>query len=278
MSKILYRPHRGGLKEAMSELKEFKSIKEMLKYVYENESFEDEKSIKDIRIKLYSKTPDNRIGWKNTFVVLSKGRAGCGWFTKDLSKKESLEAYTNFDKEDSNKIINIPKSYRLTLKDVEIGGIYYKLKFVDDSDDYYIDVSKFIVTVKGQQLPINYEHELLSLTPYTYIHYYRIEIEDDLKATDFLRDTVNHKRAEILLDYCSGNSMIDDDSLSCKDNFFAIYKSLDDLKLDYDNFIKEYRDRKYKELIKDSEEQKEKAIKELDDMINSINRVVGKVM
>ena len=166
---------------------------------------------------------------------------------------------------------------KLALKDVEVGGIYYKLNFTDDADDYYIDVSKFIVISKGHKLPINCEHELLSLTPYTFIHYYRIDIGDNFKATDFLRDLNNHKPAEIALDYCSGASMIDDDSLNCKDNFFAIYKSLEDLKLDYDNFIKEYKDKKYKELLKNFEEQKENAIKELGDKINSLNNLVDRL-
>ena len=93
MSKILYRPHRGGLAEAIRELHEFNSTKEMLDYVYKNESFGDEKSIKDITYKKYSKYGDCRIGWKNTYIVCSKRRGGCGWFTTNLSKEECLKAY-----------------------------------------------------------------------------------------------------------------------------------------------------------------------------------------
>lgn len=96
MSKILYRPHRGGLSDAIRELREFNNIKEMLDYVYKNESFGDEKSIKDITYKKYSKYGDCRIGWKNTYIVCSKRRGGCGWFTTNLSKEDSLKAYKEF--------------------------------------------------------------------------------------------------------------------------------------------------------------------------------------
>ena len=94
MNKILYRPHRGGLDNAMQDLKEFGSISKMLNYVYDNESFGDEKSIKDITYEEYgSHSEDNRIGWKKTYIICSKGRGGCGWFTTNLSKEESLKAY-----------------------------------------------------------------------------------------------------------------------------------------------------------------------------------------
>ena len=97
MSKILYRPHRGGLADAMTDLHEFNSIDEMLDYVYKNESFEDEDSIKDITYEEYGKpSRDYRIGWKKTYIVCSKGRGGCGWFTTNLSKEESLKAYDAF--------------------------------------------------------------------------------------------------------------------------------------------------------------------------------------
>ena len=89
MSKILYRPHRGGLADAMAYLQEFNSIDEMLDYVYKNESFEDEESIKDITYEKYgTNSGDYRIGWKTTYIVCSKGRGGCGWFTTDLSKED----------------------------------------------------------------------------------------------------------------------------------------------------------------------------------------------
>lgn len=97
MSKILYRPHRGGLADAMTYLQEFNSIDEMLDYVYKNESFGNEKSIKDITYEEYGNPSyDQRIGWKNTYIVCSKGRGGCGWFTTNLSKEESLKAYEAF--------------------------------------------------------------------------------------------------------------------------------------------------------------------------------------
>ena len=102
MSKILYRPHRGGLDDAMRELREFNSIEEMLDYVYKEELFGDEKSIEDIVYEEYgSDSSDYRIGWKTTYIVCSKDRkgfprGGCGWFTTNLSKEESLKAYEAF--------------------------------------------------------------------------------------------------------------------------------------------------------------------------------------
>ena len=65
----------------------------MLDYVYNNESFGDEKSIKDITYEKYGKSGDCRIDWKKTYIVCSKGRGGCGWFTTNLSKEECLKAY-----------------------------------------------------------------------------------------------------------------------------------------------------------------------------------------
>ena len=97
MSKILYRPHRGGLTDAMTDLHEFDSISEMLEYVYKNESFGDEESIKDITYEKYGTfSRDFRIGWNGTYIICSKGRGGCGWFTTNLSKEESLKAYKEF--------------------------------------------------------------------------------------------------------------------------------------------------------------------------------------
>ena len=93
MSKYLFRPHCGGIEEAMKGLKEFNSLEAMKQYIYENYSFGDEMSIEDITFEKYGEYPDTRIGWKETYIVCSKGRCGCGWFTTDLSKEESLNIY-----------------------------------------------------------------------------------------------------------------------------------------------------------------------------------------
>ncbi len=75
MSKYLYRPHCGGLADAMKELKEFKSKHEMINYIYKYHSFGDENSIKDITFHEYGlNSADYRIGWKTTYIICSKGR------------------------------------------------------------------------------------------------------------------------------------------------------------------------------------------------------------
>ena len=71
--KILYRPHRGQLSEAMAELKEFKSVKAMLDYVVKkwNEIWgKDIFDINDLFIKYYGY--DERIDWETYVVCVGK--------------------------------------------------------------------------------------------------------------------------------------------------------------------------------------------------------------
>lgn len=68
---VMYRPHRGGLAEAMSESKEFKSLKDMVDYIVDNfnstvDCFHIEAT--DLHIAKYSDN-DERIGWHDVFVV-----------------------------------------------------------------------------------------------------------------------------------------------------------------------------------------------------------------
>lgn len=77
---IIYRPHRGGLTEAMAEAKEFETEEEMKQYIYEqhkayfldlgypNAPF----GIDDIVIDKENPHEDNRIGWLDTMYVCVK--------------------------------------------------------------------------------------------------------------------------------------------------------------------------------------------------------------
>lgn len=71
---VIYRPHRGGLAEAMLEAKEFESFEDMKRYIYENAATNNGKKafeIKDIVIG-DDKSDDPRTGWKDTREVCIK--------------------------------------------------------------------------------------------------------------------------------------------------------------------------------------------------------------
>lgn len=68
---IIFRPHRGGLNDAMKEAKEFSSLKELLHYIV----FIHNKTVpffqintNDLSIKLYS-DKDDRIKWNDVFII-----------------------------------------------------------------------------------------------------------------------------------------------------------------------------------------------------------------
>lgn len=77
---IIYRPHRGGLAEAMAEAREFETEEEMKHHIYEhyreysldlvylNAPFE----IDDIVIEKENPREDDRIGWHDTMYVCVK--------------------------------------------------------------------------------------------------------------------------------------------------------------------------------------------------------------
>lgn len=68
MKKIFYRPHGGGLAEAMADIKKFDSIKEMLDYIVEqhNHAFDTT----DIYISYYGY--DSRIDWDTFIITVSR--------------------------------------------------------------------------------------------------------------------------------------------------------------------------------------------------------------
>jgi hypothetical protein len=81
--KKLFREHRGGLDEAMATLFEFDNRQQLLKHIrwlLDQHSFQFADS--DLRIDLYQREPDRRIGWEHTYIVTIEGYGVMG-FTND---------------------------------------------------------------------------------------------------------------------------------------------------------------------------------------------------
>lgn len=72
---IIYRPHRGGLAEAMAEAREFESIEAMKEYIVEHDGSIPEWGhpfeVDDIVIG-ENLGPDNRIGWNDVHHICTK--------------------------------------------------------------------------------------------------------------------------------------------------------------------------------------------------------------
>lgn len=77
---IIYRPHRGGLAEAMQEAKEFQTEDEMKQYIYEEHKryfseigFNSAPfDVEDIVIKEDTAIKNSRTGWNDTMYVCVK--------------------------------------------------------------------------------------------------------------------------------------------------------------------------------------------------------------
>lgn len=94
---IIYRPHKGGLAEALVEVKEFQKEEEMKQYIYEehknyyqglgysNAPFE----IEDIEIDAQNPHNDERIGWHDTMYVCVK-RYGNEDYIKKYSTSQCI--------------------------------------------------------------------------------------------------------------------------------------------------------------------------------------------
>ena len=70
--KILYRPQRGGLAEAMAKVKEFSSIDEMFKYLVKEHSIDGKPAFEIDEIYISDHGYDNRIGWKTYLVSVTR--------------------------------------------------------------------------------------------------------------------------------------------------------------------------------------------------------------
>ena len=89
-SNILFRPHRGSLADAMAEIKEFKSEKELKEYIAAKDGIKPE----DVKITLYSDSGDDRIAWPKSYLV--EGHYIAGFLTYGVSLDDSLKAYKKF--------------------------------------------------------------------------------------------------------------------------------------------------------------------------------------
>ena len=96
MTNILYRPHRGSLMDAMTEIKEFNSEQELKEYIVTKEKdYGYNIKPKDITIELYSDSGDDRIAWPKSYIV--DGPSGVlGFLTYNVSLEDSLKAYKVF--------------------------------------------------------------------------------------------------------------------------------------------------------------------------------------
>jgi hypothetical protein len=80
-----YRPHRGGLAEAMAECVELPATIDALRTHVERDG--DPLAPKLTRVDPHGRGADSRIGWKDTFVVLGEwqdGSKGVVGFTDEL--------------------------------------------------------------------------------------------------------------------------------------------------------------------------------------------------
>lgn len=69
---IIFRPHRSSLQEAMKEAKEYNNLYELLNDLVEkHNSFCSFFKIKisDLNISSYSSKGDDRVGWKDLFII-----------------------------------------------------------------------------------------------------------------------------------------------------------------------------------------------------------------
>ena len=99
--RIIYRPHRGGLEEAMNESKIFNSINQMLEHIVNNYNSFCIKPITkdDVSFHLYHEEEDPRIGWKCVYIVMinthTEGIRPYGFFT-DEYEEDWLDIYNNW--------------------------------------------------------------------------------------------------------------------------------------------------------------------------------------
>lgn len=92
MSRVLYRPVRGGLDQAMAECREFTSPVEMLTFIRDqyNSYFHKEVTLKEFSIHYYCF--DDRINWQ-TFIICDPEGHPDGWcaFNEDAKKEWKYE-------------------------------------------------------------------------------------------------------------------------------------------------------------------------------------------
>lgn len=112
---VIFRPHRGGLKEAMKEAMEFDSIDEMLKYI----CAEHNAAVPFFKIKTSDiyiedmKDSDERVGWHNLYYLIFER-----W-----SKISDQEGYLKYFGIEENPTWPDEKRERYIVEDYPVGVI-----------------------------------------------------------------------------------------------------------------------------------------------------------
>ena len=83
---VLFRPHRGGLAEAMAEVRSFKSRAELISFLNENlkQNFLRPGTIEEADFKIEPYGYDERIGW-DTYIVHEEGYGVFGFTNGPLN-------------------------------------------------------------------------------------------------------------------------------------------------------------------------------------------------
>lgn len=90
----LFRPHRGGLKEAMELLQEFDTIDDIFNHISNDwNNWNEHVTVHpcDLMYDLYGENGDSRIGWSKTYVISYKAY-------NDIKYKEDYLKMTNGEK------------------------------------------------------------------------------------------------------------------------------------------------------------------------------------
>lgn len=87
--KILYRPHRGMLADAMAESRAFQSIPEAREFIANSQSSEFFKiAPADIVCEHYGSGEDKRIGWQETYILTVKNWGVIGFTDTDINNQQ----------------------------------------------------------------------------------------------------------------------------------------------------------------------------------------------
>lgn len=90
---IIYRPHRGGLRESMAEAREFESVEAMKEYIVQqhmDEELGQALSVDDVVLGA-EKFHDERIGWWKGYLVCTKR-----YYSEDYMKLYGTAQYIGY--------------------------------------------------------------------------------------------------------------------------------------------------------------------------------------
>ena len=83
---MLFRPQRGGLEESMAELVSIKTISEFIWHI--RATFPEVPIDAQLSIEPYGDGPDERIGWKQTFIIIAEGFGPLGFTDSDKLEQD----------------------------------------------------------------------------------------------------------------------------------------------------------------------------------------------